>query len=151
MATHYHADFVVPYWAPKLVKIGQIGAHIFYRWPGGWGLPNAFTGRYALIEPIQLKMAALSSFAQPVLPEDIANRLVLPELPPLDPHPVAAPPPPRIAPRPEPLQTAVEAAPAPQPSRPAPAQASAPQVLNDPLARTPSTPARARRLPTPDN
>jgi hypothetical protein len=45
-ATHYHADYVSPYWGPSLVKIGQVGAHIFYRWPGAPGLPSAFTGRY---------------------------------------------------------------------------------------------------------
>jgi hypothetical protein len=45
-ATHYHADYVAPYWAPKLAKISQIGAHIFYRWPGAWGSTAAFTGRY---------------------------------------------------------------------------------------------------------
>jgi len=46
-ATHYHANYVAPVWAPKLAKITQIGAHIFYRWPGSWGRPGAFTGRYA--------------------------------------------------------------------------------------------------------
>ena len=46
-ATHYHADYVVPYWRSSLVKITQIGAHIFYRWPGLNGEPQAFTGRYA--------------------------------------------------------------------------------------------------------
>jgi Cell Wall Hydrolase len=45
-ATHYHADYVAPYWAPRLAKIVQIGAHIFYRWPGQWGSTAAFTGRY---------------------------------------------------------------------------------------------------------
>lgn len=46
-ATHYHAQYVAPYWAPTLVKMKQIGAHIFYRWTGPWGEPPAFTGRYA--------------------------------------------------------------------------------------------------------
>lgn len=46
MATHYHANFVVPYWAPNLDKIAAIGAHIFYRWPGYWGRRQAFTQRY---------------------------------------------------------------------------------------------------------
>ncbi|MFN3857517.1 MAG: cell wall hydrolase [Caulobacter sp.] len=46
-ATHYHADYVAPYWAPTLFRITQIGRHIFYRWTGPWGLPPAFTGRYA--------------------------------------------------------------------------------------------------------
>lgn len=45
-ATHYHADYVAPIWAPQLAKIAQIGAHIFYRWPGAWGSTAAFTGRY---------------------------------------------------------------------------------------------------------
>lgn len=46
-ATHYHADYVAPRWAPMLTKISKIGAHIFYRWPGAWGQRGAFTGRYA--------------------------------------------------------------------------------------------------------
>ena len=33
-ATHYHADYVRPRWAPALVRVGAIGAHIFYRFPG---------------------------------------------------------------------------------------------------------------------
>jgi hypothetical protein len=45
-ATHYHADYVAPRWAPLLAKVAQIGQHIFYRWPGAWGQPTAFTGRY---------------------------------------------------------------------------------------------------------
>jgi spore germination cell wall hydrolase CwlJ-like protein len=49
-ATHYHTDYVAPYWAPRLTKLKQIGAHIFYRWPGGWGEPGAFSGRYAGFE-----------------------------------------------------------------------------------------------------
>src|SRR5262249_57645221 len=46
-ATHYHANYVAPYWGRELVKVSQIGAHIFYRWPGAWGQPAAFNGRYA--------------------------------------------------------------------------------------------------------
>lgn len=46
-ATHYHADYVAPYWAPTLVKLAQIGAHIFYRWTGPSGERAAFNGRYA--------------------------------------------------------------------------------------------------------
>jgi spore germination cell wall hydrolase CwlJ-like protein len=51
LATHYHANYVFPYWAPTLAKITQIGAHIFYRWQGGWGRPAAFSSRYAGAEP----------------------------------------------------------------------------------------------------
>jgi len=45
-ATHYHADYVAPRWAPLLSKVAQLGQHIFYRWPGAWGQQAAFTGRY---------------------------------------------------------------------------------------------------------
>ena len=45
-ATYYHADYVFPRWAPTLVKIGQIGAHIFYRFPGPAGLPGAMRQSY---------------------------------------------------------------------------------------------------------
>jgi spore germination cell wall hydrolase CwlJ-like protein len=30
-ATHYHADYVWPKWAPRLKKLSKIGVHIFYR------------------------------------------------------------------------------------------------------------------------
>jgi hypothetical protein len=45
-ATHYHTQWVVPWWAPTVSKITQIGSQIFYRWPGALGLPGAFHGRY---------------------------------------------------------------------------------------------------------
>ena len=61
-ATHYHADYVVPYWAPTLTKNAVIGAHIFYRWAGGWGQPAAFVKAYAGHEPSAraLRTAALA-------------------------------------------------------------------------------------------
>ena len=33
-ATHYHADYVLPYWAGSGQRVAKIGAHIFYRMPG---------------------------------------------------------------------------------------------------------------------
>ena len=45
-ATHYHANYVAPRWAPLLAKVAQIGQHIFYRWPGAWGERQSFVGRY---------------------------------------------------------------------------------------------------------
>lgn len=71
-ATHYHANYVAPYWAPTLAKTAAIGAHIFYRWSGGWGLPKAFakpwSGREA--DPGALRVAALAvphTVATPIL------------------------------------------------------------------------------------
>lgn len=46
LATHYHANYVVPYWASSLDKIANIGAHIFYSMRGGLGRPAGFTARY---------------------------------------------------------------------------------------------------------
>lgn len=45
-ATHYHADYVFPRWGPTLVKITQLGRHIFYRFPGPSGRTDSFYGRY---------------------------------------------------------------------------------------------------------
>jgi spore germination cell wall hydrolase CwlJ-like protein len=30
-ATHYHANYVTPYWASSMRKVARIGTHIFYR------------------------------------------------------------------------------------------------------------------------
>jgi spore germination cell wall hydrolase CwlJ-like protein len=69
-ATHYHADYVFPRWGPQMVKIVQLGAHIFYRFPGPAGAPQVLTGRYsgnelavALISPSQAAIAAARAAA----------------------------------------------------------------------------------------
>jgi len=64
-ATHYHANYVVPYWASSLAKNVVVGAHIFYRWAGGWGRPAAFAKHYAGKEPDAraLRTAALAAEA----------------------------------------------------------------------------------------
>jgi len=51
-ATHYHADYVRPWWAPSLTKVNQIGAHIFYRWRGASGETAAFRQAYSGREPV---------------------------------------------------------------------------------------------------
>jgi len=51
-ATHYHADYVHPWWSPTLAKITQIGAHIFYRWKGLAGETVSFKQTYAGHEPV---------------------------------------------------------------------------------------------------
>ena len=81
-ATHYHANYVVPYWAASLAKNAVVGAHIFYRWAGGWGRPAAFGKRYAAAEPnaAALRTAALAAeAAQPVA--DIAVEEAVAEIP----------------------------------------------------------------------
>jgi hypothetical protein len=61
LATHYHADYVVPYWATSLEKNAQVGLHIFYRWPDAWGMPAAFGRKYAgnELDPATLRAAAI--------------------------------------------------------------------------------------------
>ncbi|WP_114227854.1 cell wall hydrolase [Sphingomonas ginsengisoli (ex An et al. 2013)] len=51
-ATHYHANYVVPYWADSLDKVAVIGRHIFYRLRGTNGSGAAFSQRYAGAEPL---------------------------------------------------------------------------------------------------
>jgi hypothetical protein len=78
-ATHYHTDWVAPYWAPTLTKITQIGAHIFYRFPGRWGA--AASVRYAGREPVETPVisapAAELASAPPErrAPDDLGGRL----------------------------------------------------------------------------
>lgn len=70
-ATHYHADYVVPYWASTLAKNAVVGAHMFYRWAGGWGRPAAFSQRYVRHEP---SVDALRSAAILAEQRDVASR-----------------------------------------------------------------------------
>jgi spore germination cell wall hydrolase CwlJ-like protein len=62
-ATHYHADYVVPYWTATMAKNAVVGAHLFYRWTGGWGQPTVFTKAYSGQEPSAdaLRSAALAA------------------------------------------------------------------------------------------
>ncbi len=41
-ATHYHTDWVVPYWSSSLDKIAELHTHLFFRWTGWWGTGPAF-------------------------------------------------------------------------------------------------------------
>lgn len=35
-ATHYHATYVYPHWAPRMKKVTKIGLHVFYQFKRGW-------------------------------------------------------------------------------------------------------------------
>ena len=60
-ATHYHTNWVGPYWSSSLTKLGNVGTHIFYRWEGGWGKPAAFRFSPGRVEPQMAKMRSLTS------------------------------------------------------------------------------------------
>ncbi|MFD1103541.1 cell wall hydrolase [Sphingobium olei] len=59
-ATHYHTDWVVPYWSGSLDKITAVGTHLFFRWRGWWGTPPAFRFGRDDEEPLIGKIAQLS-------------------------------------------------------------------------------------------
>jgi hypothetical protein len=56
MATHYHTDWVVPYWSASLDKVSAVDTHLFFRWTGWWGTPPAFRGQYVANEPLIVKL-----------------------------------------------------------------------------------------------
>ncbi len=35
-ATHYHATYVYPHWAPRMKKVTKVGLHVFYQFKRGW-------------------------------------------------------------------------------------------------------------------
>jgi len=59
-ATHYHTNWVVPYWSSSLDKIVAVDTHLFFRWSGWWGTPPAFRGGYSGVEPTIPQLARLS-------------------------------------------------------------------------------------------
>ncbi len=98
-ATHYHTVWVVPYWQASVVKLAKIGAHIFYRWPGGMGTPSAFQGQYAGAETSPPTIAGFDLGLNPVLTAVVDTK-------PPTPASAAAAPAPIIAPR-HPVQLAM--------------------------------------------
>ena len=59
-ATHYHTDWVVPYWSDSLDKITNVKTHLFFRWKGYWGTPHAFVSRAYGAEPQVPQLATLA-------------------------------------------------------------------------------------------
>ncbi|MEL7198562.1 MAG: cell wall hydrolase [Pseudomonadota bacterium] len=50
-STHYHTDWVYPYWSDSLDKTAAINTHVFFRWPGYWGTKPAFVSKPSGSEP----------------------------------------------------------------------------------------------------
>lgn len=62
-ATHYHTDWVYPVWSRQLDKIARVGTHLFFRWRGFWGSPEASRIAYRGYEPAIVQLAWLPSHA----------------------------------------------------------------------------------------
>ena len=60
-STHYHADYVLPYWSHNLQKVAVVGPHIFYRFPGTIGSGRALMKNVGGEENLGSKFAALST------------------------------------------------------------------------------------------
>ena len=75
-ATHYHADYVLPYWADSLDKTVQIGRHIFYRLRSVYGDKRAFSQRYAGVEPPSRAPGGTVVLPPTAEAEELANALL---------------------------------------------------------------------------
>ncbi|MES2754784.1 MAG: cell wall hydrolase [Pseudomonadota bacterium] len=72
-STHYHTDWVVPYWQSSLDKVARVHTHLFFRWTGWWGTPPAFRRAVSAVEPVIEKLAGYSpAHAPPALDEAAA-------------------------------------------------------------------------------
>lgn len=102
-ATHYHADYVVPWWSAKLQTLAKVGRHIFYRWPGQGGslLKTALLeGENAAALPrlgigpagsfVGLKTASVTPAAKPQIMADVVALTAM-DMSNVVPVPVAAP------------------------------------------------------------
>lgn len=89
MATHYHANYVIPYWASSLDKVSQIGTHIFYRWKGSWGRRRAFSQvvqldaeASALADAVEFLPVTEDKMPAEPTPEKLASRIIADEVAP---------------------------------------------------------------------
>ena len=84
-ATHYHTNWVHPYWSSQMQKIAAVDTHLFFRWRGRPGNPQAFSNAYAGGEPNIDNMAAFSTGHQTVasmqVTSSLPSTLVTPALP----------------------------------------------------------------------
>ncbi|MEH6757986.1 MAG: cell wall hydrolase [Parasphingorhabdus sp.] len=78
MSTHYHANYVLPYWAPSLDKTIKIGSHIFYRWKGSWGRRRAFVQAVQLDDGEPFAALTDETVADPDDQIDELNLLIIP-------------------------------------------------------------------------
>ncbi len=65
-ATHYHANYVSPYWAGSGTRVTQIGAHIFYRMPGdaGTSATASLSNNEPAVPPLKSRSAQPRQFQQ---------------------------------------------------------------------------------------
>lgn len=57
MATHYHTDWVHPYWSASLLKLARVDTHLFFRWRGYAGSAANMNVAYRGGEPAMAQLA----------------------------------------------------------------------------------------------
>ena len=80
-STHYHANYVLPYWADSLDKTAQIGRHLFYRLRGSLGDARLFRKAHVGVEIVP-KPSLLTATPQ-IAPQEANpnfNEIVIPEV-----------------------------------------------------------------------
>jgi len=82
-ATHYHTDWVFPWWSPKLQKIAQVETHLFLRWPGYWGSIASWHKGPGASEPSFAELMARFGAAQASVDALAATSAIGADMPPL--------------------------------------------------------------------
>ena len=72
-ATHYHADYVRPWWSSALLRQTKVGRHIFYRMPGG---RSALAANLDALD-FEPDLGSLLEGAHKLTPEDLDQGLEL--------------------------------------------------------------------------
>lgn len=63
LATHYHTDWVHPYWSGTLTKLSRVDTHLFFRWPGNAN-PTSLSVPYRGNEPVIGQLAYLPAHSE---------------------------------------------------------------------------------------
>ncbi|MGC1271201.1 MAG: cell wall hydrolase [Croceibacterium sp.] len=87
-ATHYHADYVAPWWSFQLERLSKVGRHIFYRWPGARGTLAARPASFTLVSGSTFEQLGMDARGN-LVGRDAALARTDAKIPHIDPAPVS--------------------------------------------------------------
>lgn len=76
LATHYHTDWVLPYWSASLEKLVGVRTHLFFVWKGYWGGRSAFAKQISITEPSVRQLGSYSAAHAIATPDEIVIETV---------------------------------------------------------------------------
>jgi len=82
-ATHFHTTGVSPGWGPRLLRVAQVGMHVFYRFGGRSGAPGSFNRTPQPSTADELPTVTLASLPAPInadgkaVPIQLASAMVI--------------------------------------------------------------------------